>query len=515
MAANTTEVKALVIQPGIQRDGTSLDSMACVDGNWVRFYRGKPKKMGGYRQVSKEFSGPSRWIEMHPRQDMNIIYSFWSDGIERLDVDLDGLGSSVSSARTPVGFPANPLNLWQTGTVHDTSGGGHSVIIAHAAPNAQYIDSATNTPVYYGIADANTHFLNTTQSVSGGCCVLQPYVFIYGNSGLIKNSAANQPTNWSSGDANEVNVAGSKIVKGLPIRGGTNAPAGLFWSLDSLIRVSFVGGSAKFRYDTVASDISILGCNTPIEYDGRYYWIGLDRFMVFDGVVGEVPNATNIDWFFENLNFAWRNKVFATKVPRHGEIWWFFPRGDSTECNWAIIYNVRERVWYDTPINRSSAHYSSILRFPMWMDSQPSTPGGNRYRLWQHEFLWDAVFDDTSSAVDSWFDTHEFGFSSGGMEQNPINGLNRWTILNRVEPDFQFQDPSNNSTDMTMQVIGREFPNSPETTSETYAFNAQTEKIDIRTQQRLIRLRFRSNVSNGNYYMGRVMLHLALGDSRE
>ena len=509
------EIKALVMQPGIQRDGTTLDTTSCVDGKWVRFYRGRPMKMGGYRQISKEFSGPSRWIAMYPRQDMNIVYSFWAGGVERLSVDLNGLSSSVSNSRTPTGFVVNQFNLWQTATIHDSSGGGNSVLVAHVAPNAQYIDSPTDGIVYHGVANATTPLVTTGQSVSGGCCVLHPYVFIYGNSGLIRNSAANQPTNWSTGDANAVNVAGTKIVKGLPIRGGTNAPAGLFWSLDTLIRVSYVGGTAKFRYDTVAAEMSILGANTPIEYDGRYYWIGLDRFMVFDGVATELPNTTNLDWFFENLNFAWRNKVFATKVPRHGEIWWFFPKGSATECNWAIIYNVRDRIWYDTPIERSAAHYSSTMRFPIWMDSSPSILGGSQYRLWQHEFGWDSVYDDVSAAIDSWFDTSEFGFSSGGIEQNPLSGINRWTCINRIEPDFKFQNSSIDATNMEVTVVGREFANSPEVFSTTYSFNSQTKKIDMRVQNRLIRLRFRSNVSNGNYHMGRVMLHLRPGDVRE
>ena len=33
--------------PGIQRDGTSFDTNLCIDGQWVRFYRGRPKKIGG------------------------------------------------------------------------------------------------------------------------------------------------------------------------------------------------------------------------------------------------------------------------------------------------------------------------------------------------------------------------------------------------------------------------------------------------------------------------------------
>jgi hypothetical protein len=64
--------------------------------------------------------------------------------------------------------------------------------------------------------------------------VLHPYVFVYGDNGLIKNCVAGNPFDWNGADANETNVASTKIVKGLPVRGGSNAPSGLFWALDSL-----------------------------------------------------------------------------------------------------------------------------------------------------------------------------------------------------------------------------------------------------------------------------------------
>jgi hypothetical protein len=83
-------------------------------------------------------------------------------------------------------------------------------------------------------------------AVSGGCVVIHPYLFVYGNNGLIQNSSAGDFSNWVSPDANANNVATGKIVKGLPIRGGSTSPSGLFWAADALIRVSFqpstVGG---------------------------------------------------------------------------------------------------------------------------------------------------------------------------------------------------------------------------------------------------------------------------------
>ena len=181
-----------------------------------------------------------------------------------------------------------------------------------------------------------------------------------------------------SADANEVNVATGKIVQGLPVRGGSNAPSGLFWSLDSLIRVSYnpttinVGTTAVtqyWRYDIISSQSSMLSSQCVIEYDGIYYWIGVDRFLLYNGVVKEIENDMNQNYFFDNLNYAQRQKVWVTKVPRYGEIWWFYPRGNATECTDAIIFNVREQCWYDAGqalgARRSAGYFSQVFHYPI------------------------------------------------------------------------------------------------------------------------------------------------------
>jgi hypothetical protein len=196
---------------------------------------------------------------------------------------------------------------------------------------------------------------------------------VYGNNGLIKNCGAGNVNDWVSTDANETNVATGKIVQGLPVRGGSNAPSGLFWSLDSLVRVSYIGGVGTppqfWRYDIISSQSSILSSQSAIEYDGIYYWCGVDRFLLYNGVVKELKNNFNQNYFFDNLNYAQSQKVYAQKVPRFGEIWWFFPSGDSEECNDCIIYNTREDCWYDSGTalgaRRSSGYFSQVFRFPI------------------------------------------------------------------------------------------------------------------------------------------------------
>ena len=299
-----------------------------------------------------------------------------------------GSGFSINVATINDGFTESDLNLWQFDSTFDAQGSGNQLLLAHPGRNLAQIDQTVVTPVLAGningtVLSPLTDTTGTTPTgdvieVAGGVVVLHPYVFVYGDNGLIKNCVAGDPFDWNGPDSNEVNVASTKIVKGLPVRGGSNAPSGLFWALDSLIRVSYspttitvasVPQTFYWRYDIISSQSSILSSQCVIEYDGIYYWIGVDRFLLYNGVVKEIKNAFNQNYFFDNLNYEQQQKVFVNKVPRFGEIWWFFPSGNSEECNDCIIYNVREDCWYDAGealgARRTAGYFSQVFHYPI------------------------------------------------------------------------------------------------------------------------------------------------------
>lgn len=463
----TKKVFALDTKSGIQRDGTILDKQFYNDGQWVRFQRGRPRKIGGYREMTNQFDGYSRGIYVESADGYNKIYNGYSEGIQRFECDNSGIGSGIteykfggpilttsglvggssytngtyttvpltggsgtgaeativvsgnavtsvtittagngyavgdqlSAAASSIGgtgsgftvdvatvdskFVASDQNLWQFDGFFDATGGNNNLILAHPGQNLDAIDNTIATSVLAASPSGDVAYpLQDSQGssptgdfieVSGGVVSLHPYVFVYGDNGLIKNCSASNLFDWNSPDANETNVSSQKIVKGLPVRGGSNAPSGLFWALDSLIKVSYapttIGANTLYwRYDNIGNT-SILSSQCVIEYDGIYYWIGVDRFLLYAGTIKEVPNSMNQNWFFDNLNYSQRQKVWATKVPRFGEIWWFYPRGDSEECNDAIIYNVREGTWYDAGValgsRRTAGYYSQVFAYPV------------------------------------------------------------------------------------------------------------------------------------------------------
>lgn len=675
--------------PGVQRDGTIFDMNFYTDALWVRFQRGRPRKIGGYRAITSDAHGYSRGIFVNSVDGNNQVFNGYNDGLEVVNVDNNGVGAGINAidfgapiltlgtitggsaytngtytlvpltggsgtgaqativvagntvttvtvttvgnyydvgdvlsataasiggtgsgfsvpvATTNGQFIPSDLNLWQFDSMFDSQGSNLQLLLAHAGQNLAQIDAIVNTPVFAGdisgtqmspLADtAGATPTGDVIEVSGGVVVLHPYVFVYGDNGLIKNSVAGNPYDWNGADANETNVSSTKIVKGLPVRGGSNSPSGLFWSLDSLIRVSYtpttvtIAGSPQtfyWRYDIITSQSSIMSSQCVIEYDGIYYWIGSDRFLLYNGVVKEIKNTFNQNYFFDNLNYQQRQKVYANKVPRFGEIWWFFPSGNSEECNDCIIYNIREDCWYDAGgaagAQRTAGFFSQVFHYPINAGATLSeltevfattattvngsanieipinnlvllgqqvigtgitdislviaiapsatpnyftitldTPAtasatvsvtfnttAGRITLWQHEIGTDEVLFDSSNAIDSVFETSDLGFVAGGPAQTSPVGENFWVNLERVEPDFIQEGP------MTFQVTGRPYAQSADVVSQEYPFDSDTGKIDMRQQRREIRLRFRSNVSGGDYQMGKVLLSVTIGDSR-
>jgi hypothetical protein len=362
---------------------------------------------------------------------------------------------------------------------------------------------------------AQTLTFDNNISISGGVVMLYPYLFVYGNNGLIQNCSAGNFNNWTSADSNANNVASNKIVKGMALRGGTTSPSGLFWSLDSVIRVTYapqnVGTSTLYwRYDLISAQSSILSSSCVIEYDGIIYWIGVDRFLMYNGVVQEVPNTQNMNYFFDGINLAQRQKVWASKVPRWGEIWWFYPKGTATECTDAIIYNVREKCWYDAGeaigARRSAGYFSDVFTKPIWADNVANSTGNNT--IWIHESGVNQVSLTSVNAINSSFETNVLGAGAGLVGNTQGAGDNLWTRIDRIEPDF-VQNGA-----MNLVVTGKGYAEDTDIASAPYSFTPTTLKIDMKEQRREMRLNFSSNVVNGDYFMGRVILNIETGDVR-
>ena len=484
--------------------------------------------------------------------------------------------TATTGSYTVTAFTGGSTYNWQVDSMYDAAArSSKSIVIAHSAPNLTSIDDATTAPIFVGdITDFTTPLESTGQYVSGGVVVANPYLISYGSDGQVTWSNANEPLNIYTGDANTLRVSAAKVVKGLPLRSGQGTSA-LLWTLSDVIRLSWVGGATIFRVDTLSSQSSILSSSSVIEYDGVYFWAGIDRFLTYNGTVREVPNTVNLQWFYDNLNFDQRQKVQAMKVPKYGEIWWLFPFGESTECDRAVIYNVRLDTWYDTAITRSCGDYSQMFKFPVFADSEvgietiyigltgisgtfqtgetttESVTGAKGLVVrvsstgvylvntsgtftGAHTLTGGTTGATGTTAAPVSVDlytvwAHEQGWDKvAGDNETAIRayiessdfGYPTGSVVEQQQgPDrwtrlFRIEPDFVQTGTMSVIVAGKEFANSVVKESEPYYFTNETQKIDMREQRREIHVRYESNEAGGTFEMGKVIYHLELGDVR-
>jgi hypothetical protein len=493
-------------QPGVKRDGTKFDGDFYTDAQWCRFQRGLPRKIGGYRSISKFLSELSRGFSTFSQNLLQYCHSGGASTVERFTIDATR-NSSIIIDRTPTTLVNSDENQWMFDFEYDSSTTSN-LLIAHVAPNGASMNNANGGQIFTGDVVGTTALTEVTlpagANATGGVVALHPYLFYYGSSGIIGWSVAGTPTDLSGAGSGIARVWGQKIVKGMPLRAGAgSAPAGIFWANDAVIRSSFTGGSTVFQFDVLAGDTSIMSPNSVVDYDGTFYWIGVDRFFTFSGVVRDVPNTMNINWFFDGVNHNQRSKVFAFKVPRYGEIWWCYPRGEATECTHAIIYNVRENCWYDTALpssGRTAGWTNNDLACPVLTGAE-QTPTG--YQVWLHEQGLDAISGQSIQPIQSYFETADLS--------TLVQGQNTGMRITAIEPDFIQSGP------LTVQVTGRANARAPEVYSNRFtipevASQPYEQIVMLKEQRRELRVKFESNAVGGDYQMGQVIGHMDVGD---
>jgi hypothetical protein len=536
MATTPVVLKSL---PGIKRDGTKFEGDYYVDGQWVRWQRGLPRKIGGYSVINRYLAEISRGVKTFTENGLTYFHSGSAGFLERFTIDASG-NSSLTSDRTPATYIVNDDNLWQFDVIYDTQSiPAANMLVAQVAPNAGCVCNTDGGQLFIGSMTGTNRLTEITTfpagvSVTGGVVSLHPYLMYFGNDGVVGWSVPGAPTDLTGVGSGSARVAGQKIIRGLALRGGPgNAPAGLFWSADAVIRASFVGGQEIFQFDTISPFSSILSANSVIEYDGQYFWLGTDRMLMFNGVVREIPNNLNINYFYDGLNREAAQRVWAFKVPRYGEIWWCYPRGNATECTHAIIYNLRENTWYDTELpngGRTAGEWSPLYAAPLLCGLQQSTFIANNrvtedgdlrvtqdddqriavpeegFKVWQHERSMNEIDGQNITAVPSFFETADMTYlaAPGGAKDKHIR-------VEFIEPDFV------QSGNMTVQLTGRANAKSLEVDGpvRTIFENPSTpyeQVVFFKEERRELRFKFGSNTINGDYQMGQVIAHLGEAD---
>ncbi len=529
----TSKLAPLLYKPGIQRDGTNFQSSYCTDGQWVRFQRGVIKRMGGIKGLNTAFDINNMTdILMTPFNDQIYTYLSSANTINSYVITKEFQFAQDRVASLPAGFPANPRRAWQSQVVITQ---GRSFVVFLAVENGQDIANIGASQLFSKELTSNAPLvaagINVSPNINGGMCYSAPFLFLYGSNGVVQYSRSNNPLDFTKdNDAStggEISIANDKVIFGSPVRGGANSPSVLFWTFSSVIRISNVGNEAvQFRRDVISHSSSILSSRCVVEYDGLFYWPGVDRFFFFNGVVNPIFNTMNLNYFYDNIDMNKRQKVFGVKNPKYGEVWWYYPEkanagNPNIGCTRALIYNKNENSWYDTAISMDAGYFSDELGIlatygaPLTA-ANPPIPA-EKY-LWRQEYnfnqeKWNRLTNTyLISKISSFVTTPTFSWAAfDPMRQqsgtfSPL--VDRWMELRRIEPDFI---TNRDDSILSVAVNTKRYAQSPRVTNIPVTFTRTTEKIDMRVQGRHMTLTF----SSDDYFeMGHIIMTLGIGDGQ-
>lgn len=256
-----------------------------------------------------------------------------------------------------------------------------------------------------------------------------------------------QPENWQPTLVNTAGFIrieqGSEIITGIRTRQEV-----LIWTNISLTSFQFIGTEEVFGRQEMSSSISILGPNTVVDANNTVYWMGIDKFYVYNGRVDTLP--CNIrQYVFSNINTTQRDLAFGGTNNQFNEVIWFYATADSFEVNRYVVFNYEENIWYFGQLTRTA-----------WVDA--------------------GITPKPIAASGGWVYEHESGTDDGqplGAQALPINSFiqsadvdiddgDKFMLIRRVIPDVSFKgstvsDPVTGQPyvpEVTMTVGVRNFP---------------------------------------------------------
>jgi len=287
---------------------------------------------------------------------------------------------------------------------------------------------------------------------------------------LIRFSSQESATTWeptATNTAGDLIVgSGSEIIQAVETRREI-----LVFTDVSVHSMQFIGPPFTFGINQLSAGTTIMGSKAAVAVNDSVFWMGQNRFYVYDGQVQDLP-CTVRDTIFDNFNEAQSDKVFAGVNSEFGEVVWFYPSADSDENDKYVIFNYDEKVWYFGNLDRSA-----------WLDrglrTHPLAASSNEQYLFNHEI----GADDDGSALSAHIESSPIDISEG----------EKFGFIRRLLPDISFlTTPDTASKEVTFTLKAEDFPGTGFTQSYASTVTADETQNHVRIRGRGLGLRIES-----------------------
>ena len=385
----------------------------------------------------------------------------------------------------------------------DASAGLPTPPLYNRAVNISTLTGASDTPSkanFITVSDASRFVLafGTTDYGSGA---LNPM--------LIRWSDQESAANWTPAATNQ---AGSlQLSRGSQIEAIAQVRQEiLVWTDTALYSLQYLGPPVVWGSQILADNISIISDRAWAVAAGVTYWMGYEKFYIFDGRV-QTLNCDLRQFIFNDFNYNQNLQVFGSTVEQFSEVWWFYCSANSTTIDRYVVYNYAEKIWYYGTLARTAWTDASVI------SDVPISADYNNRLLYQETGCDDGATTSpqpiTAYITSAEFDIedgHNFGFIwrmlpditfTGSTTTNgqPSAQLSLLTLQNSGSGYTRGVDPV--ATDSSnMSVAGsNSFPVTREATTTVERF---TEQVNIRVRARQMAIKVASSGLGVQWQLG-------------
>jgi len=309
-----------------------------------------------------------------------------------------------------------------------TSATGSAINTSGSQSGTQSISTLVDVPLMQSnmlVSDAS-RFLIVFGTNEYGSTVADPMLIRWGNQESLVDwvpSALNQ--------AGSLRLShGSQIIAVQQTRQEV-----LVWTDSALFSLQYLGPPLVWGSQILGDNTSIIGPNATAIASGVTYWMGVDKFYVYNGRV-QTLRCDLRRHVFNDINKYQNFQVFAGTSEGFNEVWWFYCSANSTTVDRYVVYNYAEDIWYYGTMARTAWSDSGIRAYP-----QAAT---YNYNIVDHEYGVDDNETGTTLPITAYIESAEFDIEDG---QN-------FGFVWRMVPDLTFDGSTATTPQVTMTLYG-------------------------------------------------------------
>lgn len=136
----------------------------------------------------------------------------------------------------------------------------------------------------------------------------------------------------------------------------------------AIYSMQYVGPPFVWSFNLLDQDISVASQNAAIAVNNAVYWMGIDKFFVYDGRTQVLP-CTLRQHVFSTMNRDQIAQVMCGLNEPFSEIWWFYPGTGSNTNSLYVAYNYLDNTWHYGSLHRTAFVQQTLRTFPMIANS--------------------------------------------------------------------------------------------------------------------------------------------------